>query len=91
MKDITMSSGTHGIANSGVEVINILGHGVWLLVGDRKLFISCDDFNWFKDAPVGKVLNVEEPNPGHFYLPDRDVDLGLKTIENPEKFPLKAK
>ncbi|MFN2207900.1 MAG: DUF2442 domain-containing protein, partial [Candidatus Promineifilaceae bacterium] len=73
------------------EVTNISGHGVWLLVGDRELFMSYDDFPWFKDAPVGKVLNVEEPSLGHFYWPDLDVDVGLETIENPEKFPLKAK
>jgi hypothetical protein len=53
--------------------------------------MSYDDFPWFKDAPVGKVLNVEEPSLGHFYWPDLDVDVGLETIENPEKFPLKAK
>jgi hypothetical protein len=53
--------------------------------------MSYDDFPWFKDASVGNVLNVEEPSPGHFYWPDLDVDLGLKTIENPEEFPLKAK
>jgi len=86
-----MSSRPHGIATSGVEVTNISSHGVWLLVGDRELFMSYDDFPWFKDAPVGKVLNVGEPSPGHFYWPDLDVDVGLETIENPEKFPLKAK
>ena len=53
--------------------------------------MSYEDFPWFKDAPVGKVLNVEEPSPGHFYWPDLDVDLGLDTIEKPENFPLKAK
>ena len=53
--------------------------------------MSYDDFPWFKDAPGGKVLNVEEPNPGHFYWSDLDVDVGLETIEDPEKFPLKAK
>jgi Protein of unknown function (DUF2442) len=86
-----MSSRPLGIAISGIEVTNISGHGVWLLVGDRELFMSYDDFPWFKDAPVGKVLNVEEPSPGHFYWTDLDVDLGIETIENPQKFPLKAK
>jgi hypothetical protein len=86
-----MSSKPLGIAISAIEVTNISGHGVWLLVGDRELFMSYDDFPWFKDAPVGKVLNVEEPSPGHFYWPDLDVDLGIDTIENPQKFPLKAK
>ncbi len=86
-----MSSRPLGIAISGIEVTNISGHGVWLLAGDRELYMSYDDFPWFKDAPVGKVLNVEEPSPGHFYWPDLDVDLGRETIENPQEFPLKAK
>jgi len=86
-----MSSRPHGIATSGIEITNISSHGVWLLVGDRELFMSYEDFPWFKDAPVGKVLNVEEQSPGHFYWPDLDVDLSLETIENPAKFPLKAK
>jgi len=86
-----MSLKPHGIATSGIEVTNISSHGVWLLVGDRELFMSYEEFPWFKDAPVGKVLNVEEQSPGHFYWPDLDVDLGLETIENPENFPLKAK
>ena len=86
-----MSSRPHGIATSGIEVTNISSHCVWLLVGDHELFMSFEDFPWFKDAPVGKVLNVEEQSPGHFYWPDLDVDLGIETIENPEKFSLKAK
>ena len=86
-----MSSRPHGIATSEIEITNISSHGVWLLVGDRELFMSYEDFPWFKDASVGKVLNVEEQSPGHFYWPDLDVDLGIETIENPEKFPLKAK
>ena len=79
-----MSSRPHGIATSGIEVTNISGHGVWLLVGDRELFMSYDDFPWLRDAPVGKVLHVEQPGPVHFYRPDLDVDVGLETIENIE-------
>jgi hypothetical protein len=72
-----MTSRPHGIATSGAEVTNVSGRGVWLLVGDRELFMSYDDFPWFKDAPVGKALNVEEPSAGHFYWPGLDVDVGL--------------
>lgn len=53
--------------------------------------MSYEEFPWFKDAPVGKILNVEEPTPGHFYWPELDVDLGIESIEHPERFPLKAK
>ncbi|MGB5438684.1 MAG: DUF2442 domain-containing protein [Gammaproteobacteria bacterium] len=86
-----MSSKPHGITTSGVEITNISSHGVWLLAGDRELFMSYEDFPWFKVASVAKVLNVEEQSPGHFYWPDLDVDLSIETIEHPERFPLRAK
>ena len=76
---------------SSTEITNISNHGVWLLTGDKELFLSYEDFPWFKDVPVGNILNVEEPSPGHFYWPDLDVDLGIESIENPARFPLKAK
>ncbi|MDZ7783565.1 MAG: DUF2442 domain-containing protein [Halioglobus sp.] len=86
-----MNSSVHGIPSSGAEVTNISSHGLWLLSNDTEYFLSYDDFPWFKDAPVGKILNIEEPSPGHFYWPDLDVDLGADTIEHPERYPLKSK
>jgi hypothetical protein len=74
-----------------VEVTNISNHGIWLLTREKELFIPYEEFPWFKDAPVGKILNVEEPTTGHFYWPELDVDLGIESIEHPERFPLKAK
>jgi len=68
----------------------VSGHGLWLLAGDEELFLSYEEFPWFRDASIGKVVNVIEPSPGHFYWPDLDVDLGLETIRHPERFPLKA-
>ena len=86
-----MSSQRLGEHTSAVEITHVSRHGVWLLAGDRELFMPYDDFPWFKQAPIGKILNVEEPTPGHFYWPDLDVDLGVESIEHPERFPLKAK
>lgn len=74
-----------------VEVTNISAHGIWLLVGNRELFLPYQDFPWFKEAPIGKILNVEQPTVGHFHWPELDIDLGLESIENPKRFPLKAK
>ena len=74
-----------------VEVTNVSLHGFWLLTNDRELFLPFDDFPWFRDAPIGKVLTVEEPTPGHFFWPDLDVDLGIESIEHPERFPLEAR
>ena len=86
-----MSSLPHGTISSEIEVTNISNHGVWVLSGSKELFMSYHDFPWFKNEPVGKILNVEEPSPGHFYWHDLDVDVGIDTIENPERYPLKAK
>lgn len=86
-----MSSEQLGIGTSGVEVTNVSAHGVWLLAGDRELFMSHEAFPWFKDAPIGKILRVEQPAPGHFYWPELDVDLGVESIERPEAFPLKSR
>ena len=86
-----MSSSGPGKNNSAVEVTNISAHGVWLLVRNRELFMSYDDFPWFRDKPVKSILQVEEQSPGHFHWPDIDVDLTVEMIEHPERFPLKAK
>lgn len=86
-----MSSDPHGLTTSEIEVTHVSRHGIWLLVRDRELFMPFDDFPWFKDAPIAKILNVQEPTRGHFRWPDLDIDLGLETIEHPDRFPLKAR
>ena len=85
-----MSSSTHGLSTSAVEVTHISSHGVWLLATGRELCLAYDEFPWFKDAPVGKILNVEQPSTGHFFWPDLDIDLSESSIEHPEKYPLRA-
>ncbi|MCP5246037.1 MAG: DUF2442 domain-containing protein [Burkholderiales bacterium] len=82
-----MNSETAGTLTSKAEIIHIPSHGVGLLAGDKELFMPYADFPWFKDAFVGKVLNVTEPTLDHFFWPDLDVDLDIKSIENPEEFP----
>lgn len=74
-----------------IKVTHISVVGVWLLAGEQGLFMPYEDFPWFKDVLVSKVLNVEEPKPGHFYWPDLDVDLTVEIIAHPERFPLKTK
>ena len=86
-----MNSEQLGKIASDVEVTNISTHGIWLLVGEREFFLSYEDFPWFKEVPIGNILRVEQPTLGHFYWPDLDVDLGIESIEHPERFPLKAK
>ncbi len=86
-----MNSPARGSSTSAAEVTNISTHGVWLLAQGKELFMSYEDFPWFKDQPVKAIIRVEEQAPGHFYWPDLDVDLTEEIIEHPERFPLKAK
>ena len=83
-----MKSAPRGDDTSRVEVSGISPHGIWLLLGDRELFLSFVDFPWFRAAPVGGVLHVERPQPDHLYWPDLDVDLDVDSILDPERFPL---
>lgn len=86
-----MSSLAPGESTSAAEVTNISSFGVWLLVREKEMFLPYDEFPWFKDRPVREILNVEEPQPGHFYWPELDVDLTEEIIEHPERFPKRAK
>jgi len=57
-------------------------------MGAEELFLPFLQFPWFKDAPIGKVLHVEQSSAEHLYWPDLDIDLAVESIRHPEKFPL---
>ncbi len=88
---VVMKSAQLGKSISEVEVTNISKHGFWLLLGERELFLSFEHFPWFRDVPVGKLLNVELPQAHHLYWPDLDVDLAVDSIDLPERFPLMSR
>ena len=52
-----------------IEVTHVSTYGVWLLAGDCELFMSYEDFPWFKDMPAGKILNVQDPRQATFTGP----------------------
>lgn len=86
-----MKSEVLGTNTSEVEVTNISQHGFWILLKEKELFVPFREFPWFRDAPVGAILNVELPHPSHLYWPDLDIDLAVESIEHPERFPLISK
>jgi hypothetical protein len=86
-----MKSAKLGKRTSEVEVTNVSRHGFWLLLGRRELFLSFENFPWFREAPIGQLTNVELPSPHHLYWPDLDIDLAVESIEHPERFPLVSK
>jgi hypothetical protein len=83
-----MTSAALGRSISLVEVTNVSGHGFWLFVGDRELFVPFQQFPWFREAPIRAIANVQLPSPHHLYWPDLDIDLALESIEHPERYPL---
>ena len=80
-----------GTSTSSVEVTNISKHGFWLLLDGRELFLSFDQFPWFRQATVDAILNLERPTPQHLRWSDLDVDLAVDSIDHPERYPLKSK
>lgn len=85
-----MSSLAVGKDISPVEVTHISSHGIWLLTQTEELFLSYEDFPWFKSQSVNAILHVEQSSPDHFYWPEIDVDLTVEMIKHPERFPLRA-
>ena len=83
-----MKSAALGNSTSGPEVTNVSQHGLWLLLGREELFLSFEQFPWFRNAPIGQVLHVEQPSAQHLYWPELDIDLAVESIRHPEQFPL---
>ncbi|MFO1364757.1 MAG: DUF2442 domain-containing protein [Burkholderiales bacterium] len=83
-----MTSVAPGTSTSEVEVTNVSKHGFWLLIRNQEVFVPFTEFPWFKDAPIGHLLNVHLPSPHHLYWPDLDVDLAVDSLFHPERFPL---
>ena len=86
-----MSSQPHGKNTSVVEVTHISSHGIWLLAEEHEMFLSYEDFPWFKEVPVSKIINVEQQTKEHYYWPELDVDLSREIIDHPENYPLRSK
>jgi hypothetical protein len=86
-----MKSARLGKLTSVVEVSNVSKHGFWLLIENAEHFVSFAEFPWFKNAPIGQLINVELASPRHLYWPDLDIDLAVESIDHPERFPLISK
>jgi hypothetical protein len=70
------------------EVTHVHRRVFWLLVDARELFLAFDDFPWFRDSRSRDLLHVERHGPDHLRWPGLDVDLSLRSIEEPSAFPL---
>lgn len=83
-----MTYARHVTVTTVVEVTNVSPHGLWMLLDDQDVFLSYDQFPWFREAPIGKVVQVELPSPGHLYWPELDIDLEVDCVLHPVRYPL---
>ena len=83
-----MKSTKRGKNTSAVEVSNISAHGFWILIKAHEYFVAFDENPWFKRATVQQILHVELHHDQHLHWPELDVDLELKALAEPEKYPL---
>ena len=89
--NIKMKSHHTGARSSETKVLNISPHGFWMLIDGKEHFLAFADFPWFQTASVTQICGVERVSADHFYWPGIDVDLHLESIQEPERFPLKAR
>jgi hypothetical protein len=76
-----------GASTSTIEVTNVSGHGFWIRLDAREIFLSFEYFPWFRDASIAQITNLECPTADHLYWQDLDIDLSVRSVEHPEEFP----
>ncbi len=83
-----MKSAIRGKNISGAEVQDITPHGVWLYVKGAEYFLPYAQYPWFINAKVADIYKLLLLHENHLYWPKLDVDLELKSLQNPENYPL---
>ena len=71
--------------------IHTTPNGIWLLVANVEYFLPYSEYQWFKDATISEIYNVDFLHGHHLHWPDLDVDLDIDSLKSPEKYPLKFK
>jgi len=80
-----------GICISQIEITQVSSQGFWLLLPNEELFLSFENFPWFKDVTIKELCEVEWPSENHIYWPNLDIDLSIESIKDPSAFPLRYK
>ena len=86
MRSLRNGRNTHPISIGAVTP-----RGFSLVLGERKLFLSFAQFPWFREFTLRELTNVRRPSPEHLRWPEFDIDLGVDSIEHPERYPLRER
>jgi len=65
---------------------NVSHHGFWPYMIVEEVFVSFENFPWFRDVPIGHLLNVQLPQKDHSYWPDLDIDFAVESLNHPSVF-----
>jgi hypothetical protein len=65
-----------GLTAFSVEVTNVSGNCVWLIIDDEELALPYSEFPWFKAATIQQVINVLRPTADHLYWPGLRLGAG---------------
>ncbi len=83
-----MKSLENGKNISKPEVTNVSEHGFWILIEKKEYFLPFGEYPWFLNAKISSLINVKLISDHHLYWPELDVDLSIKILAHPERYPL---
>lgn len=85
-----MRSLERGTSTSGIDIVNVSAHGLWLSVRGKEFFLPYDEFPWFQDARLSEIRDVTLVHGRFLRWEALDVDIALDSLAYPDRYPLKA-
>ena len=86
-----MKSKKNGNGTSAAEIQGVTKLGLWLLVKGREYFLAFKDHPWFEKAKIIDLFSVKLHRGHHLRWEELDVDLELESLDQPGRYPLKAR
>jgi hypothetical protein len=59
-----------------------------VFVGGKEYFLPYQEFPWFNNATLAQILEVTILHGHHLRWEELDVDLDLRSLQQPEAYPL---
>jgi hypothetical protein len=72
-----------------VEINIISKKGFWLSVNEQEFFLPFSQYPWFRKATIEQIYDLQLLHGEHLYWKKLDVDLDVKSLKNPEAYPIK--
>ena len=83
-----MSLSKNGTITTDCELASINDLGLWILIDDKEYFIPFKDYPGFRESSLYQIFNIRYYPSGQLCWTDLDIDIDLKSLSEPESFPL---